>query len=240
MRIDHLYEFIVPFIFIVIWAVTWILNRETQALPPRSTVRQPEDQAGPNRARVGEPIREFRDSRGGPISPRTGRSLSPGLERTIAKERALGPGDAIVFTEPELSGQSGTFERSASDQRPTRGAQGRRAARSRGSAAAKPRPRSAPEKPRELTQEVSTSMASLKGKPLTLTPLDLPLSPLSVSFTGSSLSSLAPASGVSITTPSSTNLREALTDPARLREILVWNELVQPPLALRQGPYRRR
>jgi hypothetical protein len=68
----------------------------------------------------------------------------------------------------------------------------------------------------------------------------LPLSPLSVSFSSSSLSSIAPASGISGSAPDSLNFREALADPARLREILVWNELVQPPLALRQGAYRRR
>lgn len=240
MRIDHLYEFIVPFIFIVIWAVTWILNREAQALPPRSAARLPDDQSGLDRTRGGEPIRELRDPRGASPPPRPFRPPSPGLERSTARERGLGPGDAIVFTEPELGGPTGPFEKSPSDQRPARGGQGRRASRSRGSAAARPRPRPTPEKPRELTQEISTSMANLKGKPLTLTPLDLPLSPLSVTFTSSSLSSVAPTSGSSNTATDSSNFREALADPARLREILVWNELVQPPLAMRQGPFRRR
>jgi len=30
-----------------------------------------------------------------------------------------------------------------------------------------------------------------------------------------------------------------LADPARLREILIWSELMQPPLALRKGSHRR-
>jgi hypothetical protein len=239
MRVETLYEFIVPLIFIMIWAVTWILNREAQALPPRSATREPNDQAAMNRVRSGASSRDLRDPRAPSNSPRTGRSMPPERER----EKVPGPGDAIIFTEPELDGPAGPFERPSSTQRPARAGQNRRPARSRG-AATKPRPRVAPEKTRELTQDISNSMAGLKGKPLTLTPLNLPLSPLSslslTTTTLTDLSAVAPTSGLSNSAISLLDFHKAVADPARLRELFVWNELIQPPLALRQDPYRRR
>ncbi|MBV8609400.1 MAG: hypothetical protein JO034_18335, partial [Singulisphaera sp.] len=36
MRIDNLFQFIVPLTFLTIWALTSLFNREAQPLPPRS------------------------------------------------------------------------------------------------------------------------------------------------------------------------------------------------------------
>jgi hypothetical protein len=242
MRAEHLYEFIVPFIFIMIWAVTWILNREAQTLPPRSPVREPDDPSRANRAGGGGPGRDVRDPRGAITPVRTGRTPPSRGERAVGRVTVLGPGDTIIFTESDLGNQAAAFESLASGQRPARRPQNRRPSRAKGQAADKPRARATPATPRELTQEISSSMASLKGKPLTLTPLDLPLSPLSsfslTSSTNTPVSAIAPTAGPSGTAPGLSDFRAALADPTRLRAIFVWNELVQPPLALRRAPDR--
>jgi hypothetical protein len=247
MRAEHLYEFIVPFIFVAIWAVTWILNREAQPLPPRNGRRFPDDRSGTNSGDVRGPAtqRPATATNSLPTSSRSQRPISTTLDRSRDRERGrLTPDDAIVFTEFSPSRPSEPTDVSASP-RPMRGTQSRRGAKPKETGGAKPRNRQAPEKPRELTQQVSSSMAQFKNRPLELTPLNLPLSPLT---------SLPLAqSGFPLGSPSSTpdsdlrrrggsplDTRKALADPRVLREIFVWNELLQPPVALRKGPSGRR
>jgi hypothetical protein len=246
MRAEHLYEFIVPFIFVAIWAVTWILNRETQPLPPRNGRRFPDERSGSNSDDARNPATQRPSPRPDirPTSPRGQRPISTVLDRARDRDRGrLSPDDAIVFTEFSPSRPSEPTDFSASS-RPSRGPQSRRGSKAKESGGNKPRNRQAPEKPRELSQQVSSSMAQFKNRPLELTPLNLPLSPL----TSLPLAQSGSASGSPSSIPDSGSRygggpldpRKALADPRILRDVFVWNELLQPPVALRKGPAGRR
>ncbi len=250
MRIEQLYEFIVPIIFLAIWAVTWILNRETQPLPPRMNRRErdePPQSVADEVRNVERDRRDFRGSTAGSsfnnatsTPARTRRGNPSGSPLSSRRGPVLGPGDAIVFSEPEPTRQLDSFEKAAG-LRPGRGGQGRRN-RSKGGGAARSRNQPAPETTRELTQEISDSLAQLKARPLELTPLNQPLSPLSsLSLSpGSSFSAKATAPLFASNRPGPLDAARGLTDPAKLRELIIMNELLQPPLALRRGPYGRR
>jgi len=248
MRLEHLYEFIVPLIFVAIWAVTWMLNRDTQPLPPRAAGRRRGDeQDRPDRQGLNEFEREFRSEPSFGASSSSARnesSVPRAYGRTGRPEPVLGSGEAIVFTEPVREKPSTGLDQSRGSQ-PTRGAQSRKGGRGKGVVGGKAKSRpTPPEKTRELTQEVSTSMAQLKGRTLELTPLNLPLSPL-ISLPLTQSGERPPGVSASGTPAFArrpetlTDVRVTLADPARLREILIWSELMQPPLALRKGSHRR-
>src|SRR3954454_21720661 len=46
MKIDQLFQFIVPLTFLAIWALTSLLNREAQPLPPRAGRPKPPNGTG--------------------------------------------------------------------------------------------------------------------------------------------------------------------------------------------------
>ncbi len=72
-------------------------------------------------------------------------------------------------------------------------------------------------------------MATVGHHPLTLNPLAPPQSPLSAQETARANPSVASA-------PSSSadSLRLLIASPSKLRETIILNELLQPPLALRR------
>ena len=88
-------------------------------------------------------------------------------------------------------------------------------------------------RPRALTNQINQSMAKAMGRPLEITPLELPLATLS--------SSLIPlgtraAAEVQRRQPTGSGLdaqrvRAMLGSPEKLREIAILTELLQPPLA---------
>src|SRR5438045_4143210 len=94
MRIDTLIPFIVPLLFLAIWALTSILNRDAQPLPPRPG-RAPGTGVGPGAVRTG-PGAGAGNRVAGPASPRPasatlqGRGPTGGLSpESLPPRRAL-------------------------------------------------------------------------------------------------------------------------------------------------------
>ena len=85
MRLDILLQFIVPLTFLAIWALTSLLNREAQPLPPRPG-RSPVP-GGP-RPGMGAPMA----GRGDPVGPIAIRDRRPACD---AGCRAAGPGPMV-------------------------------------------------------------------------------------------------------------------------------------------------
>lgn len=250
MRFAPLSEFIVPLIFVAIWAVTWLLNRESQPLAPRPRLREPEERGGGDFSNTGPGSGGLGSPALGPDAPRfasspplrpaqAGRPVPRAFERSLGPEMTLGPGDSILFSEPRLESPPRGLERPPAPRAP-RPPQNRRSGRGKGGAKqARQWVNQETSQPRELTQQVSSSMAQLKGKPLVLTPLNLPLTPLqSLPLPQTGVSFLPPSTSVPKIVPIVTaplNVAETLANPARLREIFIWNELLQPPVALRRN-----
>ncbi|QEH32876.1 hypothetical protein OJF2_13610 [Aquisphaera giovannonii] len=210
MRLEILIQFIVPLTFLAIWALTTLLNRDAQPLPPRpARPGGPRPAPGPGQrpAPAMGPPRPF-----GPAEPaRQGGGLARPLEdaggwKTVdADPRALAPrrlpprtapgglDDAIVYIENDPSGSRTTSRPlsagtgglpATSPSRGARGGQARRGARTRSAGGnLDPRRAAAPETQRPLTDQVQQSLARKKARPLEIVPLSTPLTPLSQPLT---------------------------------------------------------
>ena len=236
MRLDSLFPFIVPLTFLAIWALTSLLNRDAQPLPPRPSRPGPGGGAPPprpmNRPTGAQPS-PSRDWGGPSTRPRPLERERPapltGLGRgTSGDEGILVLGDA---DEPRRAG-------GRSEPAPTRqGPRTNKAARNaKGKPATGTRP-AAPrnEAPRALSSLVNQSMAEAKTRPLEITPLASPLTPLMIPLSRAS-SSLAAEKGAE--RPRGVpmeQIRSALSAPDRLRELALLTEILQPPLALRHA-----
>ncbi len=256
MRFAPLSEFIVPLIFVAIWAVTWVLNRESQPLAPRPRLREEEERegSGTNFANVGPGVGGLRSPSPGPAlgGPLPGRPLRPTdggrplprpFERSVSPEMTLRSGETMILSDARSEYPDSRGERPTPSRAP-RAPQNRRSGRGKGGAGqARQRSNVESSTPRELTQQISSSMSQVKGKTLELTHLNLPLTPLQslpLPQTGVSfLPPSAPVPKVAVNSGIPLDLVRTLADPARLREVFIWNELLQPPVALRRGPLAR-
>jgi hypothetical protein len=254
MRFEILIQFVVPLTFLAIWALTTLLNRDAQPLPPRPgrPAPRPGGPAGSPERRVlpGEmPARPAPGSRV-PDRPAAGRPLGGSSlpPRTRAGELGgLNQGDAIVYLETEPPSRSASSSTSslapalggaaqAGRSTSTRGSQSRRSSRGRstqtgagGQARAELQPR------RALTDQMQESMALQRAKPLEIAPLAAPIKRLTRPLTQASASAqvaqdrgAAPAASLS-----AADARRILATPERIREIAVLSEILRPPLALR-------
>jgi hypothetical protein len=124
-----------------------------------------------------------------------------------------------------------------------RGARGTTARRTPARGRAAPAPAALksiePDRPRPLTGLVSQPLAQKKARPLEITPLASPISPIGSPLTQTSAGSASehPSTDSLPTALTCGELRAMLAVPAKLREIALLGELLQPPLALR--PPRR-
>jgi hypothetical protein len=228
MRIDHLFQFIVPLTFLAIWALTSLFNREAQPLPPR-TGRAP-NPAGP------------RPGGGLPIPPRPPERRPESLNRDPNQRwanpppprRPSGrPDDDILIIESEprrTSPTSATPPRSGT-------AAPKRPARSRPAPPAAKRPEPAP--PRTL----SSSMGGLTHPLARLQEVDLhkdsqaPLPPPE-EHDLTKLPANDPPRTMFRPGAISFDARGALVTPSTLREALILNEILRPPLAIRRSRER--
>jgi hypothetical protein len=251
MRLEILLQFIVPLTFLAIWALTSLLNRDAQPLPPRPS-RSPVP-GGP-RAGVGPSPISRGDLAGPARNQGTGRLPTAGEERpsaarwagSPAQGRAGGPDEGIVILESNARGSSqpSLSQFSPSSAASSRGARvttARRAStRGRSVSAAAPLKPIEPEHPRALTGLVSQSLAQKKARPLEITPLSTPMTPISSSpLTQKTVGAAIehPGSYQLHTALTSGELRTMLASPTKLREVALLTELLQQPLALR--PPRR-
>lgn len=265
MKLEILFQFIVPLMFLAIWALTSLLNRDAQPLPPRpgrpnepGGFRPGERAQGRGESRTsaastasGRPATAASGSGGGFGNEGPSRWSAPpraGTERAAAG-RPANLDDAIVFieTEPRTQGPRRTSaelsspSQSGSGLKGQRGMQSRRSGRGRAGGGASASRSSTPPVQRALSEMVTESLARQKSKPLEITPLSAPLAPLA-----SSLSQATPAAEVTQTkstkshpTLSSGDVRAILATPGKLREIALFTELMQPPLAMRRPRHHR-
>jgi hypothetical protein len=83
---------------------------------------------------------------------------------------------------------------------------------------------------------VSQSLSLQKTKPLEITPLNAPITGLSKNLTQTTADPGVNRRPIGEGRPTLTgvDIRKLLASPSKLREIAILNELLQPPLALRQ------
>jgi hypothetical protein len=256
MKLEFLLQFIIPLTFLAIWALTSLLNRDAQPLPPRSGAGRGPG-AGPTRTGAGGGFSPSSRAEltGAGRGTASGRPVGAPAERPVparwstapvqgrtgsGSSRAAGtPDDGIVIIESEnRSPQTSSFSPSsaASSPRVTRGsAPGARRSTSRGRSMPAPsiKPME-PDRPRALTGLVGQSMAQKRAKPLDIAPLSTPISPISSPLLQASPAEPARDTARTPTpTLSSAALRTMLASPTKLREVALLGELLQPPVSLR-------
>ncbi len=253
MKTELLLQFIVPLTFLAIWALTSLLNRDAQPLPPRPG-RAPGAGGGP-RPGMGAPLVGRGEPAGSSRSQGASRPAAPAAERSAparwaappAQARSLeagrsgGPDEGIVILESETrtsQGSTSSFSpSSAATARAARSTASRRsAARGRAPQAASPKSIES-ERPRVLTGLVSQPLGPKKGRTLEIVPLSTPITPLGSPLTQQTTPNLPHATtNKPRPTLTSSDLRTMLASPAKLREIALLGELLQPPVALRGSP----
>jgi hypothetical protein len=237
-----LLQFTVIMAILLIWALTSLLSREAQPLPPR-TRRAP----GPEGLRAAPPARMDRTTGparylGAEIPPIASaeRRAPARLEPPVTLGRPVSADDGIIILESDSRSRSqaaGATAGSTAGSRLSRGSQARRSARGRpqNTTAAKPTDVT---RPRALTTLVTQSMAQKKARRLEITPLSAPLAPLSSplhQITGTA-TPLDPGKTPAAIPPIHADaLRAMLAQPTRIREAFLISEILQPPVALRRS-----
>jgi hypothetical protein len=261
MKLELLLQVIIPLTFLAIWALTSLLNRDAQPLPPRPGAgRVPGPGAARGMANGGfspsgrpEPTSPAR----APTSPRPASSIpdrnppprwssTPVQGRPGSAAGRIGD-DGIVIIESETrptQGSSSFSPAAASSSRAARGtapAARKAATRARSAPAPALKPIES-ERPRALTGLVGQSLSHKRSKPLDTTPLATQIAPISATPLNSAIPSIAPVANRAAAAPvdpplSIDELRAMLASPKRLREVAMLGELLQPPVSLR-GPRR--
>jgi hypothetical protein len=249
-RLEILLQFIVPLTFLAIWALTSLLNRDAQPLPPR-----PGRGPVPDAWRPGALPPTRGDSISQPRHQGSGRLASPLAERPTGARwagaqgqgrpglpgRGVGPDDGIVIIESDTRGPSqpgSQFPPSgAVSTRGARGAAARRGtSRGRSVSGAAPAKSVESERPRALTGLVSQSLSQKKARPLEIAPLATPITPISSTpLTQSSAGPTTVQTAGALLRPAltGTELRAMFASPNKLREVALLTEILQPPVALR-------
>jgi hypothetical protein len=244
-------QIIVFLSILAIFALTSLLSREAQPLPPRP-VRAPR----PDGARPVPPAARSEAPGAGIYrtaerSPSTAERIPPGRfpETTPAARastsRGLQPDDGLVIIE-STAGPAGasavpySSAAPAATARNPRGYTSRRTTRGRSAPSPSTAKATDPARPRALTSFVTKSMAETRSRPLQIAPLS--------SLVGAKGAPLAPLSAVTSPAPpppleppqvfTSASVRSLLATSGKLREIAALSEILQPPRALR--PLRRR
>lgn len=259
MQFQLFLQFIIPLTFLAIWALTSLLNRDAQPMPPRPGVGRgpgggPQPGGGGfSPSARGEALAAGRATGAG--SGRTVERTGPGrwaTTTTTTTSRTTGGSgrgdDGITILESQTrpvagSGSTSGFSPSSSAANPrvARGLGARRAA-ARGRAASTPPTRPAErERTRSLTGLAGESLGPKQGKALEIAPLASPIASIASSLSSVSQSSTSPEARdarPSRPTLSADDLRPMLASPGKLREAALLAELLQPPVALR--PSRRK
>ncbi|MGO9469671.1 MAG: hypothetical protein ACLQIB_05005 [Isosphaeraceae bacterium] len=254
MRVE-IFQFLVPLAFLAIWALTALLNRDAQQLPPRATggasaVGFPQTGSMAGRAATNAsasgPARYLGAADRTPVAA----DLKPGTRwpapATTARDRP-GTGierrtrveDGIVIVESEPRASLAGSGSAATSSRGARAQSTRRGGRSRSSALAGPARSAEPAKPRALSGLVNQSLSDRKSGRLEIVPLASPLVPIDLPLAQSVSSSVtgATASSQPIPAVTGTEVRSRLASANQLREIALLSEILEPPVSLR-GPRR--
>jgi hypothetical protein len=237
---------------LALWALTSLLSRDAQPLPPRPTRDRPDE--GKSRP---QPQARIEQSATAQNSRTTDRKAAETIEARMAARSGAGspprygasgvrpPNDDIRIVESgprpaRLPISSAAGPRSpASILAPSSRSSSRKGSRARPSASPSPAKPAETQRPRALSSQIQKSMAETAGRPLEITPLELPLESLSSSHIPLGSRGVVDLTrGQSISTGLDARaVRKLIGSPEKLREIAILTELLQPPLALR--PRRR-
>jgi hypothetical protein len=236
--IDNIFQVIVPLTFLAIWVLTSLFNREAQPLPPRTG--RPLPPGGPGTG-PGAGGGLAATARGGAAKdePAVRWAPQPAPDRMGTRRPAGRVDDEIVIIdEMRRPGASGpTFSPSSAVVRPASSGPARRGGRARVASSPVPkRPEVAPQRP--LSAGLKAPLASTQpiARSLVLSPLTMPASPFLAGDQRDVVRAVAEASRPStqpVPAPPSGDLRLQRITAAQLRESIVMNEILRPPLALR-------
>jgi hypothetical protein len=235
-------QFVVLLAIMALWALTSLLSREAQPLPPRRPRGGLPD--GPRPAPPGgrgdapAPARTFvnpdRMSPPPPDRKAPARWSEASPAARPAPGRVMGADDGILILESDnraaRSIAGGAVPAAGAGSR--RGSPARRGTRGRPPAGVSPPKQVEPGKPRALTTLVTQSMAQKRNKRLEIAPLAMVNSPLSQLSAGAQIEH----PGSPDTAPAFTgeSLRTMFASTSKLREVALLTELLQPPIALRR------
>jgi hypothetical protein len=239
-------QILVSLAILTLWALTSLLSREAQPLPPRTTRGLGPDGPRPAPAFAGgdhlggnsgrpagaRAASGMTDSRFPSRSPESTLSARSAAQRTTRSSDEIRILDSDPRSSRPTAGGSGTSAAAAARtaRNPTR-----RGSRVRPATSASNAKSIEPSRQRALTNQVNLSMAEAMGRPYEGIQLAAPLTSLSSSLSsGGKVSSehdkraLPPGPGMDVDA-----IRVMLASPSRLREIAFLSELLKPPLALR-------
>ena len=212
MGLEDVIRAIVPLSFLAIWALTSMFNRDAKPLPPRPGFGPGAGGPPPPRPTLPPPelAREMK-MRFGQLNQTSDGMTSPAIQ--ARRPAAVIGGDDLLIIRPE-----------SPRPQPKPGAPQRRT-RSKPAAAAKSQPVEA-----ELLGGSLGSNVSQQMQPIDLTRTNTPfiaVGNLSNTTTAASVAYGERSQGL-------TDVRIALMDPLRIREALIMNEILQPPMSLRR------
>jgi hypothetical protein len=252
---DLMIQILISLAILALWALTSLLSRDSQPLPPRpARARGPDGQRpAPAFARNDQgpanPSRPTGDRAGGVLSDsRLGtRPLDPTQTAGRAPRRVLPLSDDVRILDSDLRLARGNAgQPAASSSGVARGArkEPRRSSRGRSSTSPSPAKPAEAVRLRALTSQVNQSMARAMGRPFEGTQLEAPLAALSsTSLTPLANKSAASEQDAEALPPGQATdvaaVRAMLASPKRLREVAILSELLKPPLGLRRrGRFR--
>lgn len=233
MRFDNILQIIVPLTFLAIWALTSLFNRDAQPLPPRTNNRKPP--LGPPGMRP--PANRPPERRPELSSREPATRWQPASTQT--RQTPKRPGNSsdadIVILETD------SHRPLSSPPRPGPGMIPRRGSRSRSTPTAPTPPKSEPATPRSLSASMSHESSPLGLTASDMLPLGRIKSTLGVPEEHEITKVSRPSSQQS---PQTTSLVFTIgSEPlslAKIREAIVINELLAPPVALRRRETRTR
>ena len=250
MRLEILFQFVVPLMFLAIWALTSLLNRDTQPLPQRPTRPGARPAPAPGQAN-GQGAGRAAVPPGASAPPDRGAARDatsrPSGERRPATSlndaKVYVVDDEVVFVDPVTNrrmmstplGDSAGAARNGAKPPRQPASQSRKPGRGRRAPSTAPPARPEPETRRALSDQVGRAMSLSRSRPLDLPPLSSKLTPLTAATT-----SAAPARDLGLERSSigpalvAREVKDMLGSPLRLRETIVLAEVLQPPVALRR------
>ena len=232
-RFDNIFQFIVPLTFLAIWALTSLFNREAQPLPGRTG--RPQPPGGPGKGMGTGGTSTTSRTEGTNRDPSLRWSSTTAGERSTARRAADRPDDAILIIEETRRG-SGPSSSSPSI-RSNAAPGSKRTNRTRSAPAGSPKRAELGGTLRALSGSLSSSvpMPQHMSRTLEMDPLAMPHSPLMASTPSNLSRTIAEATKMpDRPIPVTDDFRLLLNSPAKLREAIIVNEILQPPLSMRR------
>ncbi len=228
MRWEILIQFILPILFLAVWAITMLLNRDAQPLPPRAG--RPggfgESRPVPRPTNTKAPARTTRDWNA--PTPQS-RPLS---EASRAGRTNWAGGEEILYL--------GESQESRRARRPDQTAPARSTRGNRQSRASKSKAGPTPQAPdsastRKFSNLVNQSLSESQSGRMDFTPLAASLSSQMASLSQPSATATPARITPPPVSPSLEFIQAAIASTERLRAQIVLNEILGPPLSQKRG-----